>query len=478
MYAEELGIGDQLLPKIAALRSQAGISHHFEPSPVDIMEKEASADPLYLKIAFDEQDPLLGTYDQFSVGPGNMTLEGVHSKSRSVSPDHENSGRDQQISGRLSPNGGAGDQLKLAQIDEHDESILRAKGVDIDKDSNLLHDGSSPSDIRDPTYVPSGQFLNNRNGVSSQRLDGLRSPEDFASQLMNSQPLVTPLGGITGSGKSSPNRSKSPNKSRASSQISITTKKDKSLQSKTGIFKVEVAEPPPEDELLPDNFPSIEEMVRNTLKKEYLSIVQEIEIEEEFDSLDLDVDETFDEEDIQPDPDDLGDIDTLKSGPSESLVVGGEKDALIEAELIEQLEQRPNDKLIHYKVGELEIKRGEFSDRLKYHFVKVHKLDENYKKHIVDTALGEIFFKDGIYKTALYFFRTAYSHPQTDQYHTMVRIAQCYSKLESYENAQKAYIAVEFDDSGSRYARETRELSIFVLQESQALLQNERLPQS
>lgn len=434
-----------MLPKISALRSEIGNREEFVPNVAVVENKDASSDPLYLKIALDDQDFAIGTFEQLSISPGNQTAEGNLSRSRSQSPDQENSIRDNLYAQKQIAGYQTSEAFRLAQIDEHDESsILRHKGMDIDKDSNGPKEVSSPSEVKDPAYMPSENILQNQKHLSSQQLAGQKSRDDFPSQLMHSAQLATPLDGVSVSGKSSPGRGKSPKRSRANSKIGIKPRsRDHSATANEGNFRVEVAEPPEEEIMRPDTFPSIAELVKNTLRKEYKAVVQELEIEEEFNSLDIDVEETLLEDDLKTEEDDEGsEKDTLKSGPSESLALGGDKEAAIEADLISQLDKRPNDKLLHYRIGEFEIKKGEFSDRLKYHFVKVHKLDDRYKKHIVDQALGEIFFKDGNYKTALYFFRGACTHPQTDKFHTLVRIAQCYSKLDIYENAQTAYIAV------------------------------------
>ena len=136
-----------------------------------------------------------------------------------------------------------------------------------------------------------------------------------------------------------------------------------------------------QESLMEDDLDGREELVKNFTRRQYLAIVNQIEIEEEFEELESDLDKPF-----EYDPFDDDNQRRRNSNISEE-----SRDRIVKDEDLEDiLEESPNDIYAHFRLGELEIEKEEFSERLKYHFTKVHMLDDRYKKHVVDQALGSI----------------------------------------------------------------------------------------
>lgn len=186
------------------------------------------------------------------------------------------------------------------------------------------------------------------------------------------------------------------------------------------------------DELVVDDLPTPKELLANFLKKRYLEIIQQIEIEEEFDAMvpDTDLDEPFIYD---------GREDDIDDGVSSRASVASHAALMDDDNLEDLLEEEPENKYAHYRLGEIDIQKNEYSERIKYHFTKVFKIDPNYKKHIVCQALGEIYFKDRNYKTSLFYFKESLYEPRTEVFHTLVRLAQCYTKLLRFQNALSTY---------------------------------------
>lgn len=437
LYAEELGVefGDQIFPKITELRKGLGIKEIFQPQPPVWAVPELSDDSLFLKTAFEDKENLFWTQDQGSIGPNPASKHdlGATSRSRSPSPDQDTYSLEKSYVKKGHTGIYLHDQPKLERIEENDESSMGRP--DKKAEDSTLHKGSEVASLKEINEGKSEQLSQPaKNDLKLPfPVDGGKSPEDQNSMLLPSQ------------GKMSPRDGKSRNKSKMASRVQTPSRSPSRRNSGPKANPKAENKPPPMPDFLKDDLPSTKQLVSDMLKKEYVGILQTIEIEDQFEDLIVDTEKTFDDQELIYE--DRSDDESLSGSQAGLPVFGKEEKDLkerekYEADLEQMLENNPNDIVLHYKVGALEIKKGEFSDKLKYHFTKVHKLDPKFKRHIVNQALGELYFKGNDQlnaKIALYFFKEAYSHDNTDKFHTLVRIGQCYSMLNNLKNAEAAY---------------------------------------
>jgi hypothetical protein len=380
----------------------------------------------------------LGTHDQLSIGPnpGSKNELGGTSRSRSPSPETEAYALEKSYVKKGHTMLNSHDPPKLERIEENDESSVGRP--DKKAEDSAFQRGSEGASLKEINEGKSEQA--SHVGKVELKLpiplDGNKSTEEQNSMLMPSQ------------GKMSPRDGKNRTKSKVHSRVHTPSRSPSRRNSGPKQTQKVEKKAPPMPDFLPDDLPSTKQLVSGMLKKEYLNILQTIEIEDEFEKLQVDVDMPFVENELMND--DYSDEDSI-SGSQAGLPVFGREDKDIkerekyEHDLEHTLEKSPNDILLHYKLGALEIKKGEFSEKLKYHFTKVHRLDSKFKRHIVSQALGELYFKGNDQESAriaLYFFKEGYSHDNSDKFHTLVRIAQCYSMLNRLMNAEAAYKAV------------------------------------
>jgi hypothetical protein len=432
------------LPKIAELRALLNISEKFIPNHPKWVMSEPAEDPLFLKTAFDETHPFIGQNDQMSIGPVPEGKNDIDSKnkSRSQSPDGEPYSLEKSY---VKKGLHAHDLPNLERIDEKDESSVVRPDRKAE-DSGIQKGGSEAVSLKE---INEGKSDANTRAQNNEvklpfPLEGMKSPEDPSSLMLPSQGKSSPTEGRSGN--------KSKNGSRAGSRMNSKSPSRSPTRKNSGakIPNKSELKPPPPPEYIKDDLPTVKQLIRDMLKKEYNTVLQSIEIEDQFENLDMNPDDEF-----NPNLDDDHDHEDSVNDSTAGVPTYGRDEQDIkerdkyEQELDHQVEKNPESIELHYKLGVMEIKKGEFSDKLKYHFMKVNKLDPHYKKHIVSQALGELYFKiddEDSARVALYFFREALPHSSTDKFHTLVRIAQCYSKLGKLNNAEIAYKEVSEPD--------------------------------
>lgn len=439
MYTEELGgeFGDPILTKIADLRKDLGIAKKFVPKSPVWQVPDFQEDPLFLRAAFEDRDYQAGTQEQLSVVPRQASTNELEARSRSRSPSPENDSHSVEKpnlkKGQSGPN--SHEQSQLERIEERDESSAG-------RADRKAEDSGPRKSFEVPTLKEIGDENSERLSVAIKT--EIKIPElPIGSKVFDDQNQSL----LPSPGRSSPKEAKSSSRSNLTSKVQTPSK---SLTRKNSGKKIVIKDAlmPPQSELTKDDLPTIRLLVKNMLKSEYVNVLQTLEIEDEFENLEVDINSPFDPNDIEGD--EYSDAESNLDSQAGLPVFGKDENDIKDRDryinqLENLLEKTPNDIALHYKLGAMEIKKGEFSEKLKYHFTKVHKLNPRYKRHIVNQALGELLFKANDKtnaRRALYFFKTALSIDNTDQFHTLIRIAQCYSILGKLENSQAAYIAV------------------------------------
>jgi len=460
LYSDSLGL-PELLPKIAALRKELGTVDEFVPQPVQIPPESPENNKLYIVSAFDERAEQMA-YSELRQNP--MSPKDPQTPSPKNSPSGLQSPRDSTPEKKTSRrNSGA---KKDNQNAIKDVPVPKPDPIDPDEDVNMnqgpkLAQGDTSFANNNPVQVPSPEKSGVTSDLSEKDLDMddksekylpsakvndrddddlSHSPEEQEDVLRDKKYKHI----ISNGGRSPSNRTsdksiktiKTP-KDVKEAKDGKTKKDDKSKSAKSvtppAEKKPEIIQLPEPDKMVVDDINTADYLVDQFLRREYVAILNQIEIEDEFNNIDVDkmleapfYENRMDDDEDYGRPPDIQRDDVIKDSDLELM-----------------LENDPNDKYAHYRLGEKEIERESFSEKLKYHFTKVHKIDPLYMNHIVEQALGEIYFKDKNFKIAFFFFDKCLSNRHCDRYHILVRVAQCYSKLMYYENAHSAYERVD-----------------------------------
>ena len=428
--------------KIDELRKELGINTEFVPRKAGLEEVSAENDAFFIKAAFEEKE----SSPQDEAIANSSLLPGLAaSKLRESSVNKSNHSRDNERDSK-NPDPGATDSLRgigspvkpkgpqtppteavkidslvspqgelqepqneaklktktpnqepLDRIEEKSENSFPVNGKK-SKDNSFIGD---PKHERSRSDLPGGSNNQRSEVVSAKELLSAdkASVGDHKGDTHNlSVVIAEPDEPQSRRGKSpddSDNNkidsrvSRSPDGigSNSSFDRSVSTRKKKKQKQTQKPEKVKpepqvpVEEPihttAREDSFHIDDVEQPDTIVGLFLRRQYVAILNQIEIEDEFEEIELETDTPFEydfNDDRQAPP------TNLQESFRDNLVKDEDLEALIE--------ENPNDIYAHYRLGEIEIKKGDFSEKLKYHFTKVNRIDPRYNKHVVDQTLG------------------------------------------------------------------------------------------